>query len=273
MAKKPENGVQFVFQQGLAVGFDPAAFDEAIRSQGVQLVHYRAMRCPVGLVDRYDSRRPHEDHAGCSNAHVYTEAGIVTCLFTGVSDEKKRDDIGFIDGSTVQVTSPRFYDDSTQVVQVAPFDRFYLKETSVTVPHYQLVEAHVTGRDKLSFPVVDVVDLMDASGRRYGPGDFTVEDGKIVWEGGPGFDALRNKGTIYAVRYNFRPYWYVSRLLHQVRVAQIDTLVERVVVRMPQHFVLTREIVFENEQKDDLAVDPASPRQVKGPLDGAFGPR
>lgn len=274
MPKKPANGVQFAFPPGQATGLDASAFDDAIRSQGVQLVHFRAMRCPVGLIDRYDSRRPHEDHAGCSNGHIYTLAGVVTCLFTGATDEQKSNDIGFIDGSTVQVTAPRFYDDPVEEVQVAPFDRFYLQEEAVTVPHYELVEAHATGHDKLSFPVVEVFDIMDSSGRRFDAGDFEVRDGQLHWlNGGPGFDASKNKGVIYAVRYSYRPYFYVSRVLHQVRVAQIDTPLERVVMRMPQEFVLVREIIFENEDKDSLAVNPDSPRQVKGPRTGSYGPR
>jgi hypothetical protein len=195
-------------------------------------------------------------------------------LFTGATDEQKQNDVGFIDGSTVQVTAPRFYDDTQEEVQVAPFDRFYLREEAIAVSHYQLVEAHATGRDKLSFPAVEVTDIMDATGRKYGPSDFKIEDGQIVWlTGGPGFDASRNKGIIYAVRYLYRPYFYVSRIMHQVRVAQIDLPLERVVMRMPQAFVLTREIVFENEDKDELAANPDSPRQVKGPRTGSYGPR
>jgi hypothetical protein len=163
MSKRSDNGVQFVFAPGLAVSFDPSAFDDAIRSQGVQLVHFRAMRCPVGLTDRYDQRRPHDDHSGCSNGFIYTEAGTITCLFTGVTEDQKQNDVGLLDGSTVQVTAPRFYDETTDEVQITPFDRLYLLEDAVSVPHWQLVEAHATGRDKLSFPVVNVIDVMDAT--------------------------------------------------------------------------------------------------------------
>ncbi len=257
-----------------SVSFDAQAFDDALRAHGVKLVHFRAMRCPVGLVDRYDTRRPHEDHSGCSNGFIYTKAGTLTCIFTGNGNDTRQNDVGVLDGSTVQVTSPRMYDDTDEESQVANFDRFYLNEESITVPHWQLVEAHITGRDRLSFPVVKVVDVMDATGRRYNSSEYDVEDGQLVWKnGGPGYDAERERGVIYAIRFTYRPYWYVQRVVHQVRVAQVETLMKRSVQRMPQGFVLQRETVFEKEEKDDQAPDPSSPRQVKGPAAGTFGPR
>lgn len=270
---------QSQFPQDSALSFDPQAFDDAIRSQGIQLVHHRAMRCPVGMIDQYDSRRPHDDHSGCSNGFIYSAAGTITCLFTGVTNELKQQDVGLQDGSTVQVTAPRYYDDEEgfegeEEVQIAPFDRLYLKQEAVTVPHWQLATAHITGREKLSFPLVSVIDVMDARGRRYSPGEYRIEDGQLVWTGqGPGLDPNSDKGTVFAIRYTYRPYFYVSRVMHQVRVAQVETMIERMVMRMPQSFLLSREYVYENEQKDETAVDPTSSRQMKAPATGRFGPR
>lgn len=267
------------FPQDQAIAFDPEDFDDAIRSQGIQLVHYRAMRCPVGLIDQYDSRRPHDDHSGCSNGFIYTEAGTITCLFTGVTDDQKQQDVGLLDGSTVQVTAPRFYDDDEGFqgdveVQIAPFDRLYLKEEAVTVPHWQLATAHVTGRDKLSFPIKSVIDVMDAKGKRYLAGDYRVDDGQLVWVNqGPGVDPNTDKGIVFAIRYTYRPYFYVSRIMHQVRVAQVETMIDRQVMRMPQSFLLSREYVYENQQNDEQAVEPTNSRQMKAPGTGRFGPR
>jgi hypothetical protein len=263
-----------------ALSFDPDAFDLAITSQGVELVHWRAMRCPVGMIDRYDSRRPCDDHQGCSNGFVYTCAGIVQALFTSVNNSRDPNDIGVLDGSTVQVTTPRFYDDTEHEfggeIFVVPFDRFYLKEEQVLVEHWQLVEHHITGKDKLSFPVVSVVDIIDAKGRRYSIGEeFDIVDGQIVWRDdlGPGFDVDANKGVIYSVRYRYRPFWYCSRVNHQVRVGQIETLEERKLIRFPQSFQLQREQIFEKQMADKEAIDAPNPRQEKGPSEGPFGPR
>jgi hypothetical protein len=272
-AKKPEGNVALQFSY-VTVSFDPDAFDVALRAHGVKLVHYRALQCPVGMIDRYDSRRVHEDHAGCSNGFLYRKAGTVTCLFTGNDNHRDQNDLGLLDGSTVQVTAPRTYDDSDEEVQIAVFDRLYLFEENVTVPHWQLVEAHVTGRDKLSFPVAKVTDLVDTHGKSYGVADYAVENGVVVWKGDrPGFDAEAGKGEVYSIRYLYRPFFYCARVLHQVRVAQVEDQLQRKAIRMPQSFVLQRENVFLKEEKDDRAPDPNSQRQVVSPRRGAYGPR
>lgn len=273
MAKLPNNRIQMQFTPTV-VDFDVNEFDNAIRGHGVKLVHYRGMPCPVGQIDQYDERHPHEDHSGCSNGFLYTKAGILTCLFTGVSEELKQMDFGLMDGSTVMVTSPRQYDDNEKEVHVAPFDRFYLQQEEIIVPHWQRAEYHITGKQKLSFPVVEVTDVVDNTGKFYGPHEYRIENGQVVWIGaGPGYDASKSRGHIFSIRYNFRPFWYCRTMMHQVRVAQVDGPLERAVVRMPQQFLLQREVSFEKENKDELAPNPESQRQVKSPRQGQFGPR
>lgn len=272
MAKPLENGVRLQIPPGTGVAFDADAFDTAIRSQGVPFTHWRAMRCPVGLVDKYDDRRPHDDHSGCSNGFLYTEAGTITGLFVNSGSKSDQQDFGILDGSTVQVTLPRFYDDTDREVDVVNFDRFYVPE-DITVPTWQLVETNPLGRDKLSFPAVSVIDLVDAKGKRYSTSDFTVQNGQIVWNpgGGPGYDLEQEKGIIYSVRYLYRPYFYVKTIVHQVRIAQVETMLERKVMRFPHEIILQREYVAEKEDKDEQAPDTG--RQVKGPRDGIFPPR
>lgn len=279
MGTKFPNNTELSFPAGQAVTFNVDAFDEFIASQGVKFVHFRALRCPVGMVDRYDSRRPHDDHSGCSNGFIYRLAGSFTALFMSNPNYRDPTDIGFLDGSTVNITASRYYDDvdgTNQPLQIVPFDRLYLAEESLTVEHWQLVESHVTGKDRLSFPVVEVLDLVDAKGKEYKVGeDFEIQNGQIVWidSNGPGFNTDINKGVIYAIRYTLKPYFYVSRVMHQVRVGQTETPLERMVTRLPQQFQIVREQQFEAQDHDPLASDPASPRQVEAPAKGSFGPR
>lgn len=279
MAKKEKpDGVYTTDLPNNHVSFDVDAFDQAIRSQGVTFVHWRAMRCPVGMIDQYDSRRPHDDHSGCSNGFIYTVAGKITCLFTGNGTGSNPMEMGIMDGSTVSVTLPRFYDGGQDAVYIAPYDRLYLDEDRITVVNWQLFEAHASGRDKLNFPVAKVQDLLDSRNSRYQEGaDFEVQGGQIVWTGSnrPGLDLETGKGRVCAIRYLYRPYWYVKQLVHEVRVSQAENPYtgERQIQRMPQAIVLQREYVFEKEDKDAQAPDPNSPRQVKSPLDGIFGPR
>lgn len=276
MSNKFQNSNELVFNTGQVVSFDVEQFDTSIRSQGVKLVHYKAIPCPVGKIDKDDIRRPHDDHQGCSNGYIYIKAGCITCLFTGSGNEMRQLEIGLLDGSTVMASAPRFYDDCPNVpFDVTPFDRFFLIDEAITVPNWELVQAHQTGRDRLRFLVETVSDVVDSRGHVYGPGDFTIEQGQIVWgpSGGPGVDPATNKGRVYSIRYYYKPHWYVSRVIHQVRVAQIETLLERVTMRMPQEFMMHREYVFLNEDKDSQAKDPYSQRQVKGPATLDFGPR
>lgn len=277
MDKLPNNSaMQFPF--GTGATFDLDAFDTALGSQSVAFAHFRAMRCPIGMVDPFDDRGPHPDHSGCSNGFLYTYAGQLRATFTGNSNDRRDTDIGWLDGSTVQVTAQRRYEDVDSPVQLAVFDRVYLTEESVTVPTWELAEAHATGTEKLKFPVVEVVDLVDATGRRYVPSDYTVEAGRLVWAQGrgPGIDPTISRGVVFSIRYTYRPYWYVSRLPHQVRVAQVETILDRHVERVNQSAVLVRENVFEKERNDPLAAaqEPKrADRQERGPREGIFGPR
>ena len=262
------------------VRFDVAAFDAAIHNHGVQFKHWRAMKCPVGLVDAKDIRRPHPDHSGCSNGYLYTLAGKMTCLFTGNSMSSRSDDPGLINSASASITIPRHYDESMERVMVAPFDRLYLDEEGITVPFWQLTEVSMSGIDKLNFPVSKVVDLIDADMERYVEGvDFSVVDGRIRWGSRlPKFIAEENRGTVYSIRYTYHPYWYIVHLPHEIRVgsSEEDFLNgTKQVTKMPQFAVIQREFFFENQDNDELAVaDSNKARQVRPPKETLdFGSR
>lgn len=273
----PETIYGLVFPSD-AVSFDVEKFDEFIRSQGVQLVHFRAMPCPVGLADPDDMRQAHDHHQDCSNGHIYTKAGTITTGFLGNSSSLQYQDIGRMDGSTVNIVVPRFYDDKpNERVEITEMDRMYLKEESLTVATFYRYAAHSSGVDRLIFPVVSVVDLMDSHGKRYKEGvHFEVKGGQLHWfpNQGPGVDPATGKGTVCAIRFNYRPFWYVKNLVHEVRVCQAEDEFtgERTVQRMPQQAVLQREYQFQKEQNDSLAASPEK-RKKPGPDDGGFGPR
>jgi hypothetical protein len=278
MAKGPTDSYPMVFP-AQAVSFDPEAFDGLIRNQGVQMLHFRSMRCPVGMTDPDDvMRRPHEHHADCSNGFIYTASGTITASFLGNGKDSHFNDYGRVDGSSAQITFPRTYDDKpTTRVEMCQFDRLYLKEESITVVNWHTYAAHVTGIDRLQFPVVHVFDLMDAHGKRYTQGlDFEVRGGQIHWlDGvGPGIDPVTKKGVVCSARYSYRPFWYIERMLHEVRVAQVeDEWGNRSLERMNQQAAVKREVWFEKEQRDAEAPTPNSPRQKPEPASGTFGPR
>lgn len=265
--------------------FDVNAFDHRIRAHGIRLRHYRAMRSPGGMTDLHDIRIPDGDLLGSSNGFLYTYAGKITALFTGNSMQSNPQDVGILDGATVRVTTPRYYDkeeetDSDVRFYTLPFDRFYLDDPKVVVPNWQLVEAHATGVDRLQYPAVVVQDLVDSSGVRYSEGvDFRLHDGQVAWKPGhgPGDQIDVARGVIYAIRYLYRPYWYCKALGHEIRVvAKITPAISgdsHEMEVMPQMFTLQREYIFEDSQNHPDIDLPDNPRQQRAPEEGSFGPR
>jgi hypothetical protein len=265
------------FQPG-SVAFDLDAFDELVAAHGVELVHWRAMQNPAGMVDRFDSRRPGEDHVAASNGMVYTKAGCFVGAMLGNTKELRAATGGVLDSAVAQVTPSRFYDcpegEQPRRVRLMPKDRLYLKEDSVLVEAQQLGEVSATLVDRVRFPIVEVTDLMDADGLRFESGvDFEVRDGNIAWLRPP-VAPPDGKPKVYGVRYLYRPYWNVERLTHDIRVAQhLDVNGGRVTEQAPQSCFVQRENVFRSEEQDPNAPNPSSPRQTAAAPDGGFGAR
>jgi hypothetical protein len=274
-----------------SVAFDGDGFDMLIRANGVRMVHWRAMACPVGRVDPDDIRKPHPDHAGCSNGYLLTRAGVISVSFSGNSKTSRFEEPGRLDGSTADVILPRWYDGhegddcacgGSHFAYIAPFDRVYLEKESVLVPTWEMFAASGEFVDKLRFPVKQVVDLVDSKGNRLTFGrDFELEDGRLRWLPGkvPPPDPSTGLGAVLSARYLYRPYWYVQRLPHEVRMAHVDTDSDdpdQQVARLPQNAALVREYVFENQQVDDRVKtdarsDKSQARQAPRPDDRNTG--
>ncbi|WNM70336.1 hypothetical protein [Myxococcus phage Mx1] len=272
MAKPYNDGTLSPFEGNQ---FDPALFDERLRAHGVLMQHWCAIKCPLGVSDRFDERT-HHGHSNCSNGFIYKHAGDVTCFFNSNSSSARLEELGIWDGATVQVTIPRYYDcPKGQEVAVQNYDRFFLAEIATTSVTTQLVEAHITGRDRLQYRAVEIEYVIDANGVEYAAGDYCIDSGHVVWNGDrrPQFDAKTGRGTTYAIRYRYVPFWYVRSLIHEVRVAKVFDYEKngQVLVRMPHALSLQREYAFENEER--VATGRSDERDVKAPRTGSFGPR
>lgn len=264
-----ESFIQIDMPVNDAVHADVGYLDGFVDGQGVLFEHWSAMPCPLGLDDPYDSRHNH-DHSGCSGGFIYTKSGEMACTFTGNSKSIQALDPGLVTGSTAQLTLPRFYSDNPRKeVSIAPFDRLYLKSNVGTVICTQMYEHSITGKDRLKYPVVEVELLIDARGNRYYPGEaFSVIEGLVVWNGTaqPGMNPETRRGEVCSIRYKYIPFWYVDRILHEIRLVRNGDLV----VRAPMSILIQREYFFENEQNRKTT---DSPRQAAAPRDGAFGVR
>lgn len=267
-----------------ATTFDYDAFENLIRSQGVRMIHYRAMRCPIGLNDKFDVRKTKDCHLDCNQGFLFTKGGEVTCLFGGNAKRENAQDIGFMQDAYAQVSIPVHYDDCEEKISLARYDRFYLCEEAITVQNWELVEAHATGVDRLSFPAIKVLDLVDNRGIKYQEGsEFVLDNGKIRWtsQKQPGQDISSGKGRVYTVRYNYRPFWYLKSFMHEIRVSQSNFLEGsgdlmspgRHIRQLPYYVSMQREYFHQNESKDPETVDTNNARQIPTSADGGFGPR
>lgn len=253
-------------------GFDPEAFDTLIRSNGVLMEHYRAIRCPIGVSDIFDPRT-HSNHSECSNGFIYKHAGDVLVGFVGNSTSSKLQVMGVTDGSTVQVTVPRTYEVSGEEFAVQIYDRMFLKELATTSINTQLVESNIEGTDRLQYKAVHVEHVIDANGVEYNLGDFEIKNGNIVWgQKRPHFDPKSGRGGTYSIRYRYTPFWYVDRLLHEVRVGRVMNYQEQrpVLARLPHGLLLKREYLFENEER---VRNKSDERDQPSQRSGSFGSR
>ena len=275
--RKSGIGIEIPFDP---VNFDVNAFDDFIKSNGVRLLHYKAIACPIGMVDPLDTRAPSHTHSNCSNGYIYEFAGEITGYFNNNSAFTSLGEVGLLDGSIVQVTFPRFYDDQSEVAfYPMTYDRFFVKDYTATVPNTQRLEANVIGLDKLTYSADFIESVWDANGVKYPPSSFTASEGQLRWLSTPRppFNPDTGTGTVISVRYRYRPYFYVSKLLHEVRLAQTIEFEtgDRKTVRMPAAALLAREYYFHNEQRDapPFIGKHDSQRQVISPSDGSFSAR
>ena len=272
MASKPKVNQITMAQE--TVAFDADAFDMVLRSNGVIMTHWASIKCPLGIDDRFDVRQ-HGDHSDCSNGFLYKKVGDITVFFSGNTSSSHLEDMGVVDGSTTNITLPRYYDNSDKEVAIQHYDRFFLKELATFSVNTQLIEAHVTGQDRLQYPAVAIDFVIDSNGVEYNPDDYETKEGSIHWKTArrPGYDAKLSKGVIFSIRYRYTPFWYVKNIVHEVRVArsynhqtQTDDL-----IRLPYAVQLQREYMFENEERSSKGQSDG--RDVKTPRKGSYGPR
>lgn len=267
-----------------AVSFDVAAIDALLRSQGATLEHYAAILCPLGLENKTDIR--HTGHPGkCHNGFIYKKIGNVVANVTSNSSQQNWSGRGIEDSSSAYVTLPRYYDERCDgrplsvPIRIQHFDRIYIKDLQVQVVNSEKIEYNQSGVDRLAYPALSVEFLIDANGQEYTCGkDFEVESGNIVWKENraPGYNVEAERGVIYAVRYTYRPFYYVENMLHEIRLARTVNAEtgEIELERLPFQLRLQREYAFdaaqrekEKEDKDSAASGGRVPRR------GSFGPR
>ena len=253
---KPVSGEQVpIVVPERQVSFEKNGFDQLVRSQGVTLCHHKALPSPIGATDRDDIRHPnHSDNESVSQ-FIYRKAGSVTVFFQSNAGKNTPVDMGELKLGSAMITVPRYYDGTTEPALLTISDRLYFQDVEMVVENWQRMECHATGVDRLTYPATCVEFLVDSHGVDYLQGqDFTLDgEGRVVWKAGGrrhATDPATGRGGIYSVRYKYIPHWYVSDLLHEVRVAQITDPAtgERRVERQPYLAKIQREYVWHAQQ-------------------------
>lgn len=271
-----EPNIQLVFK-GSQVNFDPTILDKTIVSKGIRFVHWIALHSPIGLIDKYDSRRPDvEVDSLTSNGRFYIRGGVLTGLMSGNTKDARAIEGGIMHSAVAQFTPTRFYEcaynQEPQRIYLSVFDKLYLEQEDILVSRDELAAFNEDGWDRLDFPVVQVQAIVDSNGIRYDSNDYQVEKGGLRWVGNrPGVNPNTGKGVVYSIRYRYRPHWYVERLLHELRlVSREDPVSGKAVIPLNQSCIVNREYVFLNKQRAEEADGP-QPQAVRGPEDGGFG--
>jgi hypothetical protein len=257
--------------------FDKEAFNQLVRSQGIKLLHYRAMPDPSGMSGRGDSHAVQSQRQS-SDGFLYKEVGTVQAFFSGNSSDFNVKTEGLIKHDTAVLTLAENYDNCEDPILVAPYDRFFCTEVELRVINMQYLEASSIGIDKLQYPATCVEWLVDADGIEYKEGkEFEItKEGHIKWisQQRPGWNEKTHRGTVYSIRYRYMPYWVTARLLHEARVSQItDPLTfERKIERMPYQILVIREHVLSDVNRDPNSNIMDTRFQDLPPIGGATGP-
>jgi len=261
--------------------FNLTAQDEFVTGLGVQFVHYAAMPSPIGLQDRGEYRRSGSVDTISSNGMLYKKVGCFTATLVGNGTGKNFSISATQDDSTARLIMPRFYDKNGEaaeggVIRPTVGDRLYLadKDADTFVSTYQRMEYNPEQIDRAQFPIYEVDCLVDSRNIEYTHGvDFTIDsDGNIVWspKNNPGLDPVTGKGRVYSIRYKYRAFWYISRLLNELRITNVTKNDTRTPTRMPYHLQIQREYVYTNQNNGSLpaqVVDTTTERTVSEPTD------
>jgi hypothetical protein len=231
--------------------------EQFVKGRGIILEHWAAIPSPIGMKDKGEYRRPDSLDTMSSNGMIYKKIGEFTGVIVGNSKSHHDIDGGVMDNSTARLILPKTYDvccypDKTDI-SLLPGDRVYPKQIEVKVPNYQKMEYNPKGVDYAQFPISCVEFLIDSTGEEFKEGvHFTInKDGNVKWaaEKTPGIDPDTGKGRVYGIRYKYLAFWYVERLLNEVRITNTDTSNEP--ARMPYQAMICREYVFHNKNRGE----------------------
>lgn len=261
------------------IKFNLEAQEQFGNDKGIVFEHYAAIPSTIGKKSKGDYRRPDSLDTISDNGFLYKKVGEFVGTIVSNSKNHSFEEGGLFDASSARLVLPKYYKETEsgekKEIALLPGDRIYAKDIEVRVPNYQQVEYRPNSVDVLQFPVKSVELLTDSRNIDYVQGrHFKITDeGNIKWLDGqknPGVDTETGLGRLYSVRYTYIAFWYIERLINEIRITNMSDSSEP--ARLPYHVMIQREYVYHNKLNGDKKKEIANkkkktPRKTKKPAE------
>jgi hypothetical protein len=214
---------------------DINAYSQLTANMGIVFQHWMCIPYVIGSSDDggirdYDEQKVELDNGLVyDNNFVYKYVGDVYGIFSSNSKDFKQLPAGYYTDSTAYVTFNKFYKESDKKVSLAEFDKLIpcVSADEFWTVNFQKMHHNPTGIDRLQFKATEIEIIMDSTGRIFNQGtDYCLENGYVKWLSSgnqPGIDNSTGKGRVIAVRYKYKPAYYVKNMIHDIRAhATID---------------------------------------------------
>lgn len=246
-----------------AVRDDMQAYGQFIANLGLVFQHWMAIPYVIGDeegggIRQYDERNVESKHGLIyDNGYIYKYVGEVYGIFQGNTKDLKQLPAGYYADSVAYVSFNKFYKGSNKKASFAEFDKLIPCGNchELWTVNFEKITHNPAGFDKLQYLASEIEFVMDNRGVIYNEGvDYMLENGGIQWlQSGdqPGISPVTQKGRIVAVRYKYKPYFYVKQMLHELRVhATFDENGEVKVQRGPTQCAVQVDWVFRDSLKE-----------------------
>lgn len=233
--KKPQDYLNH--QQNYGETFDTVkadedAYNKFVASTGILMMHWAAI--PDVIHQKYegdirtsfnqenDYQFEDREDLERENNFIYVKQKSVYVTFTSNNKDFQHTPAGLYNQSGGYATINRHYKNTTETVALSENDKLIPCEPDCEVfsVNYEKYHHNPTGIDRLQYPSIKILYMIDSAGRKYHEGlDFTSDKGVITWTGPnrPGTDPDTGRGRLVGVRYTYKPYFYVKTVLHDFR--------------------------------------------------------
>lgn len=216
------------------------AWNQEIINNGVKVLLQKAMPCPnlVGIGERVHP-------ANCpfcgKDQYVYLPAQEVVCLLHSISDTKDFNPQSVLQMGEIYFTFPTIYNE--QPIDVSPYDRFTVYGVFCRM-WGQFEFDDIATIYKHTQPIYDVEALVSVHNgilKTWNKEtEFIIENEGIKFLNS---SVTPKSGEIFSIMYYTYPSYTITRLSHDIRVAQVFDGNKKITVRLPQSGIAVRDFL------------------------------